>query len=184
MGLLRHKILIAKGFHPHHLARQPVFLRQSFPRQPMYSRNRTFRAFGDPGFFSKLISGADRFVTGAAGFVPGGNIAVKIADRLTGALKRHPKLAAAGAAVGAAGIGASIEGLLGMHHGGKGAGMGRRRRYRRMNPLNYHALKRSSRRIHMASKIMRTVFHQAKSIRMPKRVPKGVRPHRRRRAAA
>jgi len=93
---------------------------------------------------------------------------------------KHKTGIAAGAGALAAAGAAGLAGMLGGKGGGGGGGIpGMRRRYRRMNPLNYRALKRSTRRIHAASKIMRTVFTQVKHTRVPKRQPRGVRGYRR-----
>lgn len=203
MGFLRSRTAITKAsFSPNvaaslfmHARRQPTSMAHMFNRnvhRHHIARLGRYRApLGDPGFFGSIIGKLDSAVSGAASFIPGGNVAVGLLGRqpggglvgkLSGFLHKHKAAVLAGgagmAAAGTAGVAAMLHA-----HGAKG-GMRMtatgRRRYRRMNPLNYHALKRSARRIHMASKIMRTVFHQAKHVRAPKRAPRGVRPQRRR----
>lgn len=156
-----------------HTMRQPIGYRWGHgARSPL----------GDPGFFGKLIGGIDKAVTGIVKSIPGGNAAVGITDAIGGFIKKHPKGTAAAAGLAGAAGGAGLAGLLGKL-GGKGSrGAGGHRKYRRMNPLNYRALKRSTRRIHAASKIMRTVFAQAKHVRVPKHTPRGVRGYHRKAA--
>jgi len=189
-AILRHKLVQHAGDSPGamlhgliHTARQPQSIKIMI-RRPVIRGGQVFRRpLGDPGFFGSLIGHLDKAVTGAIGLVPGGNIARGITDTAMGFLKKHKK----GIALAATGLAGAAAGGLALHgrHGHAAAqmGTGMRRRYRRMNPLNYHALKRSTRRIHAAAKIMRTVFHQAKHVRAPRRAPRGVRPQRHRRAA-
>lgn len=177
-----------------HTRRQPTSMAQMFNRnvhRHHIARLGRYRApLGDPGFFGSIIGKLDSAVSGAASFIPGGNVAVGLlgskpggglVGKLSGFLHKHKAAVLAGGAGMAA---AGTAGVAAMLHG-RGTGMHMvtatgRRRYRRMNPLNYHALKRSTRRIHMAAKIMRTVFHQAKHVKAPRRAPRGVRPQRRR----
>lgn len=201
MGFLRTRTAVTKAaFSPNvaaslfmHSRRQPSSMAQMFNRNVHrhHMRLGRYRApLGDPGFFGSIIGKLDKAVTMGASFVPGGGIVTKALDykgpimsKLSGFLHKHKTaILAGGAGMAAAGT-AGVAAL--MHGRGAAAGMhpmaaGGRRRYRRMNPLNYHALKRSARRIHMASKIMRTVFHQAKHVKAPRRAPRGVRPQRRR----
>jgi hypothetical protein len=156
------------------------------------------RSIGDPGLFSFLkkvslkgvIGGLNKVVTGAAGFIPGGKFAVEAADALfpggrVGAQAKPLMLRTGnlltGGTIGPIDPGA-ISGIAAAHAAGIAAGRGGKR-YRRMNPLNYRALVRSTRRIHRASKIMRTVFSQAKRVHAPRRQPRGVRGYRRRKVA-
>ena len=159
---------------------------------------RRLRAYGDPGLLGKLLGGVNKIVRGVVStVVPGGKFIVGAADALTkvafpgtqgvgGGFYKLPS--STGTALAIKGLAPS--GTITVQPGGQGmidatraaAGLGRRR-YRRMNPLNYRALVRSTRRIHRASKIMRTVFSQAKRVHAPRRQPRGVRGYRRKKVA-
>ncbi len=141
------------------------------------------RALGDPGFFG-FLGHVAQGVTNIVKATPIGGIAEKVVTTGEGFLKKHKKGIAVGAAAGATGLAAVIAGKLGRHGIAARAGAGAARRYRRMNPMNYRALKRATRRIHSAKKLYSTIFHQVKYTHVPKRLPKGLRSGHRRRAAA
>src|SRR5712691_3252660 len=144
-----------------------------------YGRGGYYR--GDPGFFSFLGG----LAKGAVGLIPGvgptlagglealtakkassaivkaaepkmGTLATRGMTKLTGIVKGHPVLSAAGAA-GAAGLAAGA-GLPSALRAGKHLlGLGGRKR-RRMNPCNGRALRRAIRRAHAFERIAKHVI--------------------------
>ena len=135
---------------------------------------------GDPGFFSFLGG----LAKGAVGLIPGvgpalagglsalskpktasaivrasegsGTLAARSMSKITGIVKGHPVLSAAGAA-GAAGLGAGMLAPRALKAGKHLLGLGGRKR-RRMNACNPRALRRAIRRAHAFERLAKHVI--------------------------
>lgn len=108
----------------------------------------TFGLAGDPGFFD-FVGKAGRAVSG---WIGGGG-----ASRAASQLEQRAA-AFLGSPTGRAVAGGVASGVAGAALGAMLGGRGRReggRRYRRIDPLNVHALNRSIRRIHAFNKLYR-----------------------------
>jgi hypothetical protein len=118
-------------------------------------------------FLSGLGKGLGKLVKGAAGkaagFIPGGSVAIEAAKGIAGKIaKRVGRKAVAVAAAG--GVTAGVVGMrmAGAGGGGATAGMmqeGGYRTYRRMNPSNFRATRRAIRRVEYAARSYSKLFH-------------------------
>lgn len=131
---------------------------------------REYQMAGDPflGGLFKGIGKAVGFVGKAAGILPGGGGASKkaIQEAVEAGLGKVAKSKVArGAAVG---VGAGLLGGVLAGRASRGAaGMGGRR-YRRMNPGNVRALRRSMRRVNSFAKLARQTISFTHRVRMKK----------------
>lgn len=133
---------------------------------------RQYQMAGDP-FLGGLFKGIGRvagFIGKATGILPGGGVSKSaVKEAVEAGLGRVLKSPAARAGAIGAGVGAVAGAIGGRVSRAEREAMGMPRRYRRMNPGNVRALRRSMRRVNSFAKLARQTISFTHRVKMKKR---------------